>query len=238
MVFNLALLAVLLINLFGVDWNFMVGEDPTQNIRNMSQDQHVASFLKKGAQDSYFRVYSPSYSLPQRTAAEHQIHLADGVDPLQLASYWSYMLGATGVPSSGYSVTIPDFAGGKPAVDNKTYTPDAGKLGLLNVCYVVAEYDLSADGLALIDQIGSTRIYENCLCQPRAWVEMGNGVTGDASIMKYSPDRIVVQAAGPGTLVLSEDHVPRLAGERGWESRDDRYLSRLVTQRGAASRYA
>ncbi len=38
---------------------------------------------------------------------------------------------ATGVPSSGYSVTLPDFATGEPATDNIAYTPDADQLGLL-----------------------------------------------------------------------------------------------------------
>ncbi len=209
-IFSLAVLAVLLLNLFSVDWYFTQGTSAQQIL---SQGGEVAAYLK--SQPDPFRVYSPSYSLPQQTAADGQLQLADGVDPLQLASYWSFMLDASGVPPSEYSVTIPDFATGKPAVDNQPYVPDAIKLGLLNVCFVVSEFDLSADGLALIDQVGSTRIYENCLCQPRAWVEIGNGVTGNATITKYSPNRIVVKAAGPGTLVLSEVMYP------GWQASVD-----------------
>ena len=76
---------------------------------------------------------------------------------------------------------------------------------------MVAEYDLSADGLALIDQVGSTRIYENCLCQPRAWVDAGNGETREAEIPDYSPNLITILADGPGTLILSEVMYP------GWQ---------------------
>jgi hypothetical protein len=207
--FNLALLAVLVFNLFSVGWNFMEGKDP--HPRLATQDQTLAHYLKKSTDNSYFRVYSPSYSLPQQTAADYQIQLADGVAPLQLANYWTYMENATGIPSSGYSVTLPDFASGDPATDNAAYIPGAVQLGLLNVCYVVAEYDLQVEELSLIHQIGTTRIYENCLCQPRAWVDLGYGETKKVDILDHTPNTIILQAEGPGTLVLSEILYP------GWQ---------------------
>ena len=64
----------------------------------LSQGGEVAAYLKENSDHSYFRVYSPSYSLPQQTAAADQLQLADGVDPLQLASYWSFMLTAIRCP--------------------------------------------------------------------------------------------------------------------------------------------
>ena len=207
--FNLAILAVLLISSFTVAWNSMEGKDP--NPRLASQDQKVASYIKGYSEDPIFRVYSPSYSLPQQTAADYRIQLADGVDPLQLSVYWSFMQAATGVPSSGYSVTLPDYARGDPSTDNAVYTPDAVQLGLLNVCYVVSEFDLAVDGLFLINQVGTTRIYENCLCQPRAWIDLGYGETRAANIIDYTPNTIILQAEGPGTLVLSEVLYP------GWQ---------------------
>jgi hypothetical protein len=205
-VFNLALLAVILINLLGVDWNFMGGKS-SQEV--LSQGGEVASLLED--RSGVFRVYSPSYSLPQQTAAVNRIQLADGVDPLQLSTYWSFMLDATGVPSPGYSVTLPDYDTDEPSIDNIAYTPDASKLGLLNVCYVIAEYDLSSDGLSLIEQIGTTHIYENSCCQPRAWVEKGADQRLGVSILSYTSNRIIVEAKGPGTLVLSEILYP------GWQ---------------------
>jgi hypothetical protein len=204
--FNLALLAILVFNLFTVGWNFMEGKTPDQVL---SQGGGMAAFLTK--YDAYFRVFSPSYSLPQQTASAYQIQLADGVDPLQLASYRTYMEYATGVPSSGYSVTLPDFATGEPASDNIAYSPDVDLLGLLNVCYIAAEYDLPSDGLTLIKQIGSTRIYENSCCQARAWVEKGQDQRLGVSILSYTSNRIIIEANGPGTLVLSEILYP------GWQ---------------------
>ncbi|MBN2257266.1 MAG: YfhO family protein [Anaerolineaceae bacterium] len=204
--FSLLLLGVLLINLLGFGWTQLDGKPAGEML---SQGAEVTSFLK--TKPGHFRVYSPSYSLPQQTAALQGIQLADGVDPLQLSAYWSYMLSATGVPSSGYSVTLPDFATGEPSTDNLAIAPDALKLGLLNVCFVIAEYDLSSDGLTLFEQIGSTRIYENCLCQPRAWVDLGFGETRTVEILEYTPNSIILQAEGPGTLVLSEVLYP------GWQ---------------------
>jgi hypothetical protein len=209
--FKLAILAVLLINLFSVNWSFFGAAVDPQQMRVMPQDRQVAIYMNEHTEHEYFRTYSPSYSLPQQTAADYQLQLADGVDPLQLASYWAYMLDATGVPSSGYSVTLPSYASGDPSADNAAFTPDAIQLGLLNVCYVVSEFDLAADGLSLINQVGSTRIYENCLCQPRAWVDLGYGETRVANILDYTPNTIVLQAEGPGTLVLSEIVYP------GWQ---------------------
>lgn len=204
--FSQVLLVVMLVNLFGVGWNFME-EKSTEEV--LSPGGEVASFLI--SRPGLSRVYSPSYSLPQQTSASNRIQLADGVDPLQLSSYWSFMLSATGVPSSGYSVTLPDYATGDPEVDNSAYIPDAARLGLLNVCYLAVEFDLSAEGLVILDEFGSTRVYENTLCHPRAWVEVGKDPYKEAEIISYSPNRIIIQAEGPGTLVLSEILYP------GWQ---------------------
>jgi hypothetical protein len=204
--FSHLLLGVLLINLLGFGWTHLEGK-PAGEI--VSQGAGVTAILK--SKPGHFRVYSPSYSLPQQTAALHGIELADGVDPLQLSVYWSFMQAATGVPSNGYSVTLPDFATGEPSTDNLAFVPDAYQLGLLNVCFVVSEFDLAVDGLSLINQVGTTRIYENCLCQPRAWVDLGYGETRAVDVLEYTPNSITLQAEGPGPLVLSEVVYP------GWQ---------------------
>jgi hypothetical protein len=173
-----------------------------------------------------FRVYSPSYSLPQSTALKAGLELADGVDPLQLSSYVTFMSAASGVPQSGYSVTLPPFANGDPAVDNARYTPDPQKLGLLNVRYIVSAFDLDDANLKLLETLGSTRIYENLVARPRAWVQAGSGLSGsagaavpqEATILSRTPNRILVRApalepAQEYTLVTSEISYP---GWRAW----------------------
>ncbi len=52
--FNLALLCVLLINLFGVDWNFMEGKSPNEVLSQGGGWQLSSTRLME-----HFRVYSP-----------------------------------------------------------------------------------------------------------------------------------------------------------------------------------
>ncbi|MDW8327788.1 MAG: hypothetical protein RMK99_14585 [Anaerolineales bacterium] len=156
------------------------------------------------AQTGLFRVYSPSYSLPLDDGLQH----VDGVNPLHLAAAARFIERAGGVPRAGYSVTLPPFASDDYATANANAMPDARLLGLLNVRYVAAEFDLDAPGLTLVQRFGATRVYENREFRPRAWLESG----ARAELVAWSPNRIVVRAEGPGRLVLSEVDDP------GWEA--------------------
>jgi len=159
-----------------------------------------------------FRVYSPSYSIPQQTSAFYGLQLADGVDPLQLASYVEFMEQATGTPIDGYSVTFPPFSSGDPVSDNAGFRPDPARLRVLNVHYVTAEFDLAVDGLDLIDQIGGARLYLVRDGLPRAWIQPEGAPIGaqarPVEQLDWRPERIMIQAAGPGLLVLSEIAYP------------------------------
>jgi hypothetical protein len=168
----------------------------------------AAEFL--AAQSGDFRIYSPSYSLPQQSAAFYDLSLADGVDPLQLRVYAEFMAQASGVPADGYSITVPPFVADAPARANANFMPDAAQLGLLNVRYVAAEFDLSAAGLKLVAQFDETRIYENALALPPAWIDRADG-RANTELMAYTPNRIEVRAVGPGWLILSEMNYP------GWQ---------------------
>jgi len=184
-----------------------------------------------------YRIYSPSYSMPQQTAVLSGLELADGVDPLQLQSYVSYMQSATGVPWSGYSVTLPPFANGDPQQDNAAYRPDPRLLGLLNVRYVLSDYDLPVEGLVLRERFGSTRIYENLDFRPRAWVQSATdtsaAVIQPAVLNEWGVDRIVVKVDQPPVdsaqmdesrlLVLSELAYP------GWQVSVDGKDADLMT---------
>jgi hypothetical protein len=220
-VWFVGLLGLSLIDWAGVDRSLFRFEPAA---RVFSEGQEVAQALAQ--MPGLFRVYSPSYSIPQQTAANYSLQLADGIDPLQLGAYVEYMRAASGVPGEGYSVTLPPFSSGEPRVDNAGYTPDAVALGLLNVRFVAAEYDLQAVGLDLRQRFGETRLYENRFALPRAWVqppdtELGKD-TRTAEIISWQPERIELHAEGPGMLVLSEIAYP------GWQVRVDG--ERLVIQ--------
>jgi len=140
---------------------------------------------------------------------------------LQLQSYVDFMGPATGVPFTGYSVTMPPFGEGDPAGANAAYQPDPRLLGLLNVRYVAAGFDLQVAGLALCASFGETRLYENLSVAPRAWIEPGGAPAGQppaaVDLVDWSPERIQLQAQGPGVLVLSELAYP---GWRVWVDGD------------------
>ena len=194
--------------LLPVDWSFY---RVVPEARAFADHADVAAWLGPSVQRGTFRVYSPSYSLPQHVAQRAGLELADGVDPLQLASYADLMRAATGTRSSGYSVTIPAF----PPESNvetvlRDATPDARLLGKLNVRYIAAEFPIRAEGLVERAHIGSTFVYENQFARPRAFV----GETG-ARIVTFTPDRVVVEADGPGRLTLSQSTYP------GWRAMVD-----------------
>jgi hypothetical protein len=118
-----------------------------------------------------FRVYSPSYSLPQHIAAAYGLETADGVDPLYLERYAAYMEQATGVARHGYGETIPAFEGEGPlATLNRDARPNPALLGLLNVRYVAAEFPIAVAGLRDAARFGATHLYENARALPRAFV--------------------------------------------------------------------
>jgi len=175
-----------------------------------AEREAVAQYIS--AQPGEFRTYSPSYSIPQQTAVRYGIQMADGVDPMQISRYAEFMDEASGVPREGYSVTVPPFANGDPRNDNISYSPDAEKLGLLNVGYVVADYEISADGLIHEKQIGEVHIYKNEYQRPHAWVqvedhELYSGIV-PAIILENSPNRMRLSAVGPGILTVAEVFYP------------------------------
>jgi hypothetical protein len=158
----------------------------------------AAAWLR--AQPGLFRVYSPSYSLPPGDGLQH----LDGVDPLQFAAATAAIERAIGIPSAGYSVTLPPFSTADLANEHAAATPDPAALARLNVRYVAAEFPLAVPGLALAETFGTTRVYANTLPAERVWVDG----QGHAVLTSWSPNRIVVSATGPGTVVLSEVAYP------------------------------
>jgi hypothetical protein len=166
------------------------------------------------AQEDGQRVFSPSYAVPQDAAAEAGLELADGVHPLQLASYVEFMASAVGFDGDSYSVTLPPFPSGDPAVD---WGPslDAEALGWIGVDRIVSTYPIDAAGISLESETGGVLLYGNAAARPRAWVEgptSGGTSLSPAASIERAPNWVEVRATGPGTLVLGDPMYP------GWRA--------------------
>jgi hypothetical protein len=193
----------------------------------------VAAWLAE--QPGRFRVYSPSYSIPQHTGAVYGVEMADGVDPFQLAGYVDFMRAATGVDLPGYSVTLPAFPdvlqGEDMLLAHRDVVPDPRLLGLLNVRYVAAAYPMDAQGLVLVGEEGGVYLYRNERALPRAFVVESEDVlenpgADEARIVEWTPNRVRVEAEGPGLLVLSEIYDP------DWQVRVDGQSAELMRVAG------
>jgi hypothetical protein len=190
--------------------NFISRKDAFQS------GEQVALFVKNRGSNS--RVFSPSYSIPQLTAADYSIELADGIDPLQLKSYSSFIRQAIGLTDYSYSVTLPPFKTGDPTIDNIGIKPSSELFGLLNVKYLISGFPIISDKWIYKDTLDDTFIYENPLAIGWAWVEKAE--TGDKDSNRVfnidrGLNRIKLEAEGPGRLVLSEINYP------GWLARVD-----------------
>ncbi|MCK4452248.1 MAG: hypothetical protein KAX26_16880, partial [Anaerolineae bacterium] len=129
-------------------------------------------------QPGRFRVYSPSYSIPQHVAELYGLELADGVDPLQLASYADYLTRAAGLEPQGYSVTLPPFPEGADVrTALKDTVPDTEMLGLLGVRYVAAAFPVADNGLQLVDRFDGVYLYQNQGAQPVVNAGLDGGIT-------------------------------------------------------------
>jgi hypothetical protein len=176
------------------------------------------------------RVFSPSYSLPQQTAALARLELADGVNPLQVRAYADSMAGATGFDATHYAVTLPPFPSEGPRSD---WRPRLGlaELGLLSVGTIVADYPLEAEGLEATGQVEGVYLYSNPEARPRAWVEALESAEGGdrwepVRAWEWSPNRISARAEGPGLVVFSEIAYP------GWRAIVDGEPADLETAHG------
>ncbi|MGH2621848.1 MAG: hypothetical protein ACRDHG_14945 [Anaerolineales bacterium] len=172
------------------------------------------------------RIFSPSYSLPQPSSVLLGVETADGVNPLQLASYNQFMSEAVGIPREGYSVTLPPFPEGGPQV-NQVVELDAELLGLLSISEVLAAYPLQPGGFEPAGMLEGHYRYTNPAMRPRAWVET-RAAPGWRAIQSedWTPNRIRIVANGPGRLVLSELTYP------GWKVEVDGEPAILQTASG------
>lgn len=133
----------------------------------------LTAFLvrQQAATPTPWRIYTPSYSLPQHVGVRYGLEQANGVDPLYFAAYDLLMQRASGVPRRHYGVTVPAMEGPGPTLlSNRHAGPDAAWLGLLNVRFVLAAYPLRADGLRFVGVMDRVWVYENQAWLPRAFL--------------------------------------------------------------------
>nr|HID13074.1 hypothetical protein [Anaerolineae bacterium] len=157
------------------------------------------------AQPGRFRVYSPSYSIPQHVAELYGLELADGVDPLQLRVYADYLTRAAGLESQGYSVTLPPFpeeADVRTAL--KDAVPDAEMLGWLGVRYVAAAFPIADDRLQPVGRFDGVYVYQNEEAQPVADTGWGGGIVlADGTVLfRYRPWAVYAGWAVSGATVV------------------------------------
>ncbi|HET9015792.1 MAG TPA: hypothetical protein VFN57_09355, partial [Thermomicrobiaceae bacterium] len=167
------------------------------------------------------RIYGVQRNVRQAVTSELNVQLADGQDPLQVASYVRYMRFAGGYQYSGYALAIPPFEvydTGWPTYQKAQ--PDAHLLGLVNVGVVVSRYKLTDPSLVQVGDVQGTFVYRNRAVQPRAFLvsaSLGQTLTrldiNDFTTLARSgavaPDAAVGQssvAVGPsGELAVAVD---------------------------------
>jgi len=114
------------------------------------------------------RIYDAQEKIPQLYAVELQVRFADGLDPLLIESYVSYMLHAGGLPNGGYILHFPK--------DTPSARPDARQLGFMNVSIVVSRRPLSDPHFVQVGEADGTLIYTNTAdAGPGYLVEPGRG---------------------------------------------------------------
>jgi len=199
----LGLSVLILVDLIGTGW---MAYQVRTNYHRVDRD--VLEILVRDKTD--FRVYTPSYSIGQGEAVASNLELANGVDPMQISSFRSFMERASGVPIYGYSVSIPGIPAGYTEQDFSKYKPNSELLGILNVKYLVSEFPIQDPEFIPIEVNSTQYLYRNQKYLPRAWIERDETVSEiiPAQIIKNTPNIIEVRANGPGKLVLSEVYYP------------------------------
>lgn len=169
------------------------------------------------------RIYSPSFAITQLDASASNLSLINGIDPLSLRTYSTFLEKASGVPNYGYSVTLPGLVTGNPDSDNQYYKPNLEILGLLNTKYLVSVYPINTPGIVNEGKYGSLYAYENPLAKPRIWLEDPNsGKIIPITDYEIQPNTVHITTSGPGLLVLSEINYP------GWIVKVDGVQTKII----------
>jgi hypothetical protein len=205
-----------------------------QFVENTIAFSSGSSFLKffSSQTGEPYRIFTPSNSLPQQTASQAGVEMANGIDPIQLITLQEFSL--FNIPgsdkSNGYSITFPPFRTGTPESDNREILLDTQKLGLLNVKYVLSAFPVENERLELVGVDKEGYIYENLDFLPRAWVQNAASPPGteilEIPVFHKNANQISLTSKQGGSLILSEIMYP------GWKAWIDGQRVTLKPQAG------
>src|SRR6266536_2862106 len=146
------------------------------------------------------RIYGVQENILQVSAVQQQMRLADGWNPLLIASYVSYMQQAGGAPSHGYQLQVPSY-------DSPSVKPDARLLGLMHVSVVVSRRPLTDPRLVQVGEADGTLIYKNTVDAGPGYLvspgSEGNPPSLDQIQRLDGIVRAVTQASEQNTFIFS-----------------------------------
>jgi hypothetical protein len=137
------------------------------------------------------RIYSPTYSIPQAAAAEYNLKLFGGVDPLQLSGVVAGIQQGGGVRSDDYSIVQPpllNVEGDDLSTANRNAMVDTKILGEWRVSHVAAAYPVDDPGLEFVDEIDGVYLYRNQDYVPTEarWPENWDKLPSENTILKLN----------------------------------------------------
>jgi hypothetical protein len=202
---GLVTVLLVIIDLLVVDVTLIEARSPEEVF---ADGRAAAEWLAKqwmSTQCDRFRIYSPSYSIPQHVAELYGLELADGVDPLQLRVYADYLTRAAGLEPQGYGVTLPPFPEGDDIrTALKDEVPDAEMMGLLGVKYAATAFPMADGEWQLVRQFEEIYVYENLQARPLPEMREGGIVLADGTtLFEHHPWPIYTGWAVSGVTVVS-----------------------------------
>ncbi len=226
LVFGLVAVGLVAADLLSVDAT-LIGALPPQQV--FAPVQNVALYLARAREKEDFRVYSPSFSLPQHTAELYGLDLVGGVDPLQLRVYADYLNRAAGVETGGYGVTLPTLP---PTGEVETalagIVPDARMMAQLGVRYAVSAFPFeqepsaesdwlplaAKDGVYLYENAVGTALPSGSLASSDPVIALRDG----AVLFEYQPRPVYWGGAVSGATLVGLVIWWALGSRRSWTS--------------------
>lgn len=157
-----------------------------------------------------FRLFSVERELPDHILTLNNLQSADGLNSFQFTHYANFMRAASGCPLEAITAAIPSCASPEVQADAQLLTrPNPALLGLLNVRYMLASFDLGdlPPSFQLIAQDGDHRLYLNDAELPRAFAASTDSLNADSPTVLH-PSEIIpaaIHQAGYGLFDLSID---------------------------------
>jgi len=156
-------------------------------------------FLLSQNDSEFFRIYDREWIIPQTLIIRTNIYKTTGYDSIALKDYFNYI-----------------------DLINLNEKESSKKLGILNVKYILSRTPLNNSNFLLIKKFNNSYIYKNKDFLPRFYL-ISNSTINNVDLIKYSPEKAIINAKGPGILVFSDTFYP------GWNVYVDKKKSELLS---------